>query len=115
MHDLVRDARRPEDVDWVYKRHFTLGSNLAGRQMFYEGREDHLFINGAVTAGEVLARRHLRETFYTRPTPEVIRRVVDSGGVAWVVSDDANPVGPEIRSRWRLAYATDTVRIYRRR
>ena len=55
MHDLVRDARRPKDVDWVYKRHFTLGSNLAGRQMFYEGREDHLFINGAVTADEVLA------------------------------------------------------------
>ena len=68
MHDLVRDARRPEDVAWVYKRHFTLGSNLAGRQMFYEGREDHLFINGAVTADEVL-RRHRERLSTPDPRP----------------------------------------------
>ena len=45
----------------------------------------------------------------------MIRDVVDSGGVAWVVSDDANPAPPGIRSRWHLAYATATVAVYRRR
>ena len=114
VDDLIRDARRPEEVAWVYKRHFTLGSNLAGCQMFYEGREGHLFINGFVTAEEVLSRRRLRDAFYAEPTPEVIRRVVDEGRVRWIVCDDENPAPAEIRSTWRLAHTSGAVRVYHR-
>jgi len=114
VHDLVRDARRPDEVAWVYKRHFTLGSNLAGCQMFYEGREDHLFINGFVTGEEVFARRRLRDAFYAEPTPEVIRRVVDEGRVRWVVCDDENPAPAEIRSTWQLVHTSGAVRVYHR-
>jgi len=114
VDDLIRDARRPEDVAWVYKRHFTFGSNLAGCQMFYEGRADHLFINGAVAADEVFKREQLREAFYSEPTPEVIRSVVEEGNVDWVVCDDENPAPPCITSRWQLVHATGTVRIYYR-
>jgi hypothetical protein len=113
VHDLIRDARRPGEVAWVYKRHFTLGSNLAGCQMFYEGREDHLFINGFVTADEVLLRRRLRDAFYAEPTPEVVRRVVE-GGIRWVVSDVGNPAPPEIRGAWPLVYASGPVRVFHR-
>jgi hypothetical protein len=114
VHDLIRDARRPQEVAWVYKRHFTLGSNLAGCQMFYEGREDHLFINGFVTAEEVLSRRRLRDAFYAEPTPGVVRRVVDQGRVRWVVGDDEHPAPPEIRGTWRLVHRGGTVRVYHR-
>ena len=112
VHDLIRDARRPEEIAWVYKRHFTLGSNLAGCQMFHEGRADHLFINGAVTAEEVFERERLGEAFYSEPTPEVVRRVVDEANVNWVVCDEANPAPPRIRNDWKLAYTTGTIRVY---
>ena len=115
VDDLIRDARRPDEIAWVYKRHFTLGSNLAGCQMFYEGREGHLFINGFVTGEEVFSRRRLRDAFYAEPTPEVIRRVVNEGRVRWIVCDDENPAPAEIRSTWQLAHTSGAVRVYHRR
>ncbi len=115
VDDLIRRRERPGEVAWVYKRHFTLASNLAGCQMYYEGRADHLFINGFVAAEEVYRRRRLRDRFYRSPDAEVVGRMVGEGRVRWVVADAEHPAPKEIAQTWALAYANQTVRIYTRR
>ena len=114
VDDLIRDSRQPAKVAWVYKGHFTLGSNLAGQQMYYEGRQDHLFINGFVSPNEVSRRSRLRQRFYDAPTAEVVAEVIDQGKVRWVVADDEHPAPPPVAGGWDLAFAGNTVRVYRR-
>jgi hypothetical protein len=114
IDDLIRDSWAPQRVAWVYKRHFTLGSNLAGVQMFYEGREDHLFIGGFIAPDEVLQRRRLRQKFYESPDAATLRTVVEQGGVTWVVADREHPARALIERGWTLAFQRDDVRIYRR-
>lgn len=114
IHDLIRSDARPAEVAWVYKRHFTLGSNLAGCQMYYEGREDHLFINGFVRGEEVYRRRRLRDRFYASPDEAVVRAVVGEGGVRWIVADADSPPPLCIQEAWPVVFQSGTVRIYAR-
>jgi hypothetical protein len=113
VDDLIRDRSAPDRVAWVYKRHFTLGSNLAGQQMYYEGREDHLFIGGFIASEEVLQRRRLRQKFYDAPDAATLRAVLDRGGVKWVVADAEHPAPTEVREEWTVAFERGTTRIYR--
>lgn len=113
VHDLIREDDRPDEVAWVYKRHFTLASNLAGCQMFYEGREDHLFINGFVNSEEVYRRRRLRDRFYESPDAETIRAIIEEGGVRWVVADAENPAPAAIAQSWPVAFDNASVTIYK--
>jgi len=110
--DLIRNDARPDEVAWVYKRHFTLASNLAGCQMFYEGREDHLFINGFVTADEVYRRRRLRDQFYDSPSEKIVREVIEGGRVQWIVADDECPAPATVCASWRLRFESGGVKIY---
>jgi hypothetical protein len=112
IHDLIRDDDRPGEIAWVYKRHFTLASNLAGCQMFYEGREDHLFINGFVTSEEVYRRRRLRDRFYQSPDVETVRAIIEGAGVRWVVADAENPAPAPIAECWPVALRSGSVSIY---
>ena len=114
VHDLIRNDAQPDEVAWVYKRHFTLASNLAGCQMFYEGREDHLFINGFVTAEEVYRRRRLRDRFYQSPDEATVREIVDNGQVRWIVTDAESPA-PEFEVvSLQLRFVSGGVRVYSR-
>ena len=112
VHDLIRNNAAPGEIAWVYKRHFTLASNLAGCQMFYEGREDHLFINGFVTAEEVYRRRRLRDRFYDSPDDDIVQQIVDDGQVRWIVSDSESPVPETIAANWQLRFASGDVCVY---
>ncbi|MHB8897504.1 MAG: hypothetical protein ACYC6Y_02015 [Thermoguttaceae bacterium] len=114
IDDLIRNDAQPGQVPWVYKRHFTLGSNLAGCQMFYEGREDHLFINGFVTAEEVYRRRRLRDRFYRDPDDATVRDTLDGGNVRWVVADGDSPPPRIVADSWRLRFRSGNVRVYGR-
>lgn len=114
IDDLIRSDERPDEVAWIYKRHFTLASNLAGCQMYYEGREDHLFINGFVRAEEVYRRRHLRDRFYQSPDEETVRAIVGEGRARWIVADAENPAPASIRETWPVVFENRTVRIYAR-
>jgi hypothetical protein len=113
-HDLIRNDARPDKVAWVYKRHFTLASNLAGCQMFYEGREDHLFINGFVGAEEVYRRRRLRDRFYEAPDDETVREIAEDGQVRWIVADVESPAPKPVAEFWRLRFESGKVRVYTR-
>ncbi len=113
-HDLIRNDTRPDEVAWVYKRHFTLASNLAGCQMFYEGREDHLFINGFVSAEEVYRRRRLRDRFYETPDQETVREIIENGQVRWIVADAEFPAPRTVVESWRLRFESGTIRVYSR-
>lgn len=113
VDDLIRDRDAPDRVAWVYKRHFTLGSNLAGQQMYYEGREDHLFIGGFIAPEEVLQRRRLRQKFYESPNAATLRAVLDLGGVNWVVADAEHPAPTEVQEEWTLAFQQGQTRVYR--
>jgi hypothetical protein len=112
VDDLIRNE--PETVAWVYKRHFTLGSNLAGQQMYYEGREDHLFIGGFISGEEVYRRSRLRRKFYQSPDNATVEEVLGPGKVAWVVADADSPAPPQVTAGWEVAFRNATVRIYRR-
>jgi len=112
IDDLIRRRDAPEAVAWVYKRHFTLGSGLAGQRMWYEGREDHLFIGGFIAPEPVYRRSRLRREFYTAPTPEVIEEVVGRGQVQWVVADRQSPAPETIVRNWPIAFANSTVTVY---
>ena len=112
VHDLIRNDTHPGEVAWVYKRHFTLASNLAGCQMFYEGREDHLFINGFVTAEEVDRRRRLRDRFYESPDDEAVRQVVEDGQVRWIVGDTESPAPDRVVASWQLRFERGNVMVY---
>jgi hypothetical protein len=114
VDDLICDDREPDKVNWVYKRHFTLGSNLAGQQMYYEGRADHLFIGGFILPEEVDRRSRLRKQFYESPDRATVDAVVGRGPVGWVVADREHPAPPPVAAGWELAFANATVRIYRR-
>jgi hypothetical protein len=111
VDDLIRDVSAPDRIAWVYKRHFTLGSNLAGQQMYYEGREDHLFIGGFIAPDEVDRRRRLRQQFYTTPDPAIVSAIL-AQDVHWIVSDQDHPAPPEIQSQWRLAFQAGSIRVY---
>ncbi len=112
IHDLIRSDQRPAEVAWVYKRHFTLGSNLAGCQMYYEGREDHLFINGFVRGEEVYRRCGVRDRFYESPDETTVRAIVGEGRVRWIVADADHPAPPCIQEAWPVVFQSGTVRIY---
>lgn len=114
VHDLIRNHAQPDEVAWVYKRHFTLASNLAGCQMFYEGREDHLFINGFVTAEEVYRRRQLRDRFYQSPDEATVREIIEDGHVRWIVSDAESPAPEFAVASWQLQFESGGVRVYSR-
>lgn len=114
IHDLIRNDAQPDEVAWVYKRHFTLASNLAGCQMFYEGREDHLFINGFVTAEEVYRRRRLRDRFYDTPDSATVREIIEVGQVRWIVADSESPAPASVAASWQLCFESGTVRVFSR-
>lgn len=114
VHDLIRNDAQPDEVAWVYKRHFTLASNLAGCQMFYEGREDHLFINGFVTAEEVYRRRRLRDRFYDSPDDEIVQEIMEEGQVRWIVADGERPAPESVIESWQMGFESGTVRVYGR-
>lgn len=113
--DLIRDSHVPDRVAWIYKRHFTLGSNLAGQQMYYEGREDHLFIGGFIAPEEVARRRRLRQRFYESADPATLSEVLDRGHVAWVVSDAEHAAPAEVRRAWGLAFQRGATQIHAHR
>lgn len=114
IHDLIRNDAQPDKTAWVYKRHFTLASNLAGCQMFYEGREDHLFINGFVTADEVYRRRRLRDRFYQSPDEATVREIVDNGQVRWIVTDAESPAPESVVASWQVRFESGCVRVFSR-
>jgi hypothetical protein len=114
VHDLIRNDTDPDEVAWVYKRHFTLASNLAGCQMFYEGREDHLFINGFVTSEEVYRRRRLRDRFYESPDEETVREIVENGQVRWIVADADSPAPESVVASWQLRFESSGAKAYSR-
>ncbi|MBI3463888.1 MAG: hypothetical protein HY000_12650 [Planctomycetes bacterium] len=114
VDEPIRDERQGGQVSWVYKRHFTLGSTFAGQQMFYEGREEHLFYRGFVTPEEVYARSRARREFYAAGTSAAVERALAMSNVRWVVCDREHPAPPLIASNWPVAYSNDSVRIYRR-
>jgi hypothetical protein len=112
IDDLIRSDASADKVDWVYKRHFTLGSNLAGQQMWYEGREDHLFIGGYIPADEVYRRSRLRRKFYQTPDRETVEAITGRDGAAWVVADAEHSAPAEIAHTWPVVFGNSTVRIY---
>lgn len=113
IDDLIRDRSAPDRVAWVYKRHFTLGSNLAAAQMYYEGREDHLFIGGFIAPEEVYRRSRLRKNFYAAPDAETVSAVL-AGGVRWVVADQDNPAPAPVASRWKPVFRQGSVVVFRK-
>jgi hypothetical protein len=115
IDDLIRDRHAADRIAWTYKRHFTLGSNLAGQQMYYEGREDHLFIGGFIAPEEVAVRRRLRLKFYEAPDAATLREVLDQAGVTWVVADADHPAPSEVRQQWHLEFQRGPVRVYHTR
>jgi hypothetical protein len=114
VDDLIRDDARPGEAPWVYKHHFMLGSNLAGRPMYFEGKEDHAFSTGRISPQDVLQRSRLRQRFFESPDAAAVRAVVEEGAVRWVVSDSEHPAPAPIAGRWPLAFANETVKVYRR-
>lgn len=115
----IRDAAAGDRVAFVYKRHFTLGSNLAGRTMFYEGREDYTFSNGFIDPEEVYRRSRARKKFYAEPDAETLAAVLDiatSDGrlVDYVVEDAGLPAPEVVRAGWPIVFRSGDVVIRRR-
>ena len=114
VDDLIRDDARPGQVSWVYKHHFMLGANLAGRPIYFEGKEEHAFSTGRISSQDVLKRSRLRRQFFQSPDAATVREVVEDGAVRWVISDTEHPPPAAIAREWSLAFANPTVKIYRR-
>ncbi|MCE9606971.1 MAG: hypothetical protein K8U03_18965 [Planctomycetia bacterium] len=110
----IRDAARSDAVSFIYKRHFTLGSNLAGRTMYYEGREDYTFSNGFIAPEEVYRRSRGRKKFYTEPDDETIDFVLKEVPVEYVVEDAGRPAPEIVRSSWPVVFESGGVKIRRR-
>ena len=123
IHDAAKQDENGRDaVAFVYKRHFTLGSNLAGRTMYYEGREDYTFSNGFIAPEEVYRRSRARLNFYPRnenkeqPDVSTIAAVLDTVGsrVAYVVEDSELTAPASVRATWPIVFQSGSVVIRRR-
>ena len=112
--DLIRDTRQPNRVSWVYKDHFMLGANLAGGQMYFEGKPDHSFSSGRVTPEEVFRRIRLRGEFYQPGKTSAVDELIARGGVSWVVSDAEHRPPPEVADHWETAFSNATVSVFRK-
>jgi hypothetical protein len=108
--ELIRDAHQGDAVSFTYKRHFTLGSNLVGRQMYFEGREEHLLANNPA---EIYRRSALRKAFY-RHEPQAVEELT-AGGVDVIVADREHPAPPEVAAHWERLLDRADVQVYRRR
>lgn len=119
-HYEIRDANQQGQVVTIHKRQFSLGSALAGQQMFYEGPEHHQFGSTFLTAEEVYRRSRSRRAFFaTSPydaasQSAVISDVFQQADVRWIVADVEHPAPEEIARDWPLVYSNTTVRVYRR-
>jgi hypothetical protein len=119
-HYEIRDAKQEGKIVTVHKRQFSLGSALAGQQMFIEGPEHHQFGSTFLTADEVFRRsRSQRAFFATSPydTSEqlaAIDEVLEQADVRWIVADREHPAPELIARDWAVVYANDTVCVYRR-
>ena len=128
---VIRDSARQDDAGrdvaaFVYKRHFTLGSNLAGRTMYYEGREDYTFSNGFIAPEEVYRRSKARKAFYTpsdgkeQSDAATVATVLETVGarVEYVVEDvveDVQRHAPQsVRETWPIVFQSGGVVIRRR-
>ena len=112
--DLIRDSRRPDQVGWVYEDHFMLGANLAGQQMYFEGKPDHAFSTGHVTPEDVYQRIRLRDEFYRPGHASAVDELIAAGGVAWVVSDTEHTPPPQVADHWEPAFTNATVTVFRK-
>ena len=112
--DLIRDTRRPDRVAWVYKDHFMLGANLAGQQMYFEGKPDHAFSTGHVTPEDVYRRIRLRGEFYQSGHASAVDELIARAGVSWVVSDAEHASPPEVADHWEPAFTNATVTVFRK-
>lgn len=115
----IRDAANGDRLSFVYKRHFTLGSNLAGRKMYYEGREDYTFSNGFIAPEEVFRRSRARKKFYVEPDAATIAAVLDfttSDGerVDYVVEDAGLSAPVVVRTDWPIVFRSGEVVIRKR-
>lgn len=115
----IRDSARGDQVAFVYKRHYTLGSNLAGRTMYYEGREDYTFSNGFIEPEEVYRRSRARKKFYSEPDAATIAAVLDfvtSDGrsVDYIVEDAGLPAPEVVRTSWPIVFRSGQVTIRKR-
>jgi hypothetical protein len=115
----IRDVANGDQVAFVYKRHFTFGSNLAGRKMYYEGREDYTFSNGFIDPEEVYRRSRARKKFFAAPDAETLAAVLDfatSDGqrVDYVVEDLELPAPDVVRAGWPIVFRSGGVAIRRR-
>jgi hypothetical protein len=117
-HYEIRDARQQGKVITLHKRQFSLGSALAGQQMFYEGPEHHQFGSTFLTADEVFHRSRSRRAFFdtssfdTSARLAVIADIFQQADVRWIVADVEHPAPAEIDRDWPLVYSNATVRIY---
>ena len=112
--DLIRDTAQPDRVSWTYDDHFMLGANLAGQQMYFEGKPDHAFSTGHVTPDEVFHRVRLRTEFYQPGNPSAVQELIGPAAVTWVVTDTDHPAPPQIADHWQTAFKNSTVTVYRR-
>jgi len=110
----IRDAANGDAVSFVYKRHFTLGSNLAGRTMFYEGREDYTFSNGFIAPDEVFRRSKARAKFYDKPDAGAIAEILDwqagdARRVKFIVEDVGFAAPQVVRETWPIVFQSGDV------
>lgn len=111
----IRNDVRPDEVAWVYKRHFTLGSNLTGRAMYYEGREDYQFSHGAIDPEIVSARRHAREDFYAGDAAAATSSKLDASSIDILITDRSQACGvPASVAAWKPLAEFGEVVIYGR-
>ncbi len=112
--DLIRDTGQPDRVSWTYDDHFMLGANLAGQQMYFEGKPDHAFSTGHVTPDEVFQRVRLRTEFYQPDHRSAVEELIGPAGVAWVVADTEHPPPPRVANHWQTAFKNASVKIFRK-
>lgn len=115
----IRDAANGDQVAFIYKRHYTLGSNLAGRTMYYEGREDYTFSNGFIEPEDVYRRSRLRKKFFNEPDATTIAEVLDfttgdGRQLRYVVDDAGRPAPSLVREKWPVVFRSGAVAIRRR-
>lgn len=109
--EVIRDDSAGDEVAFLYKRHFTLGSNLVGRQMYLEGREEHLLSSGP--ADEIYRRSALRKGFYQHE-PKAVQTLLNEREVDVVVADHEHPAPPEVSLHWERLLDRPGVQVYRR-
>jgi len=112
IDDLIYDSRDPHRAPWIYKRHFNLVSNMTGQMMYYEGREDAMFVGAPPEA--VYRRSNLRQAFYQQPDAATLAAVLEEQPIRWVVADGEHRAPPAVCAGWEIVYRNATVRIYRR-